>query len=283
MSDNINKQLACIEKALENSRDYFLEHLSKMICGDKPYGVFCYRSSSQLTDFFHLLELPYVHDGSTRWRWVNDVLMQIVLENGGSKNILRIYYALFEHRFNEELSVEYDEEKAKELFRKVIQSAVKESSIPNFDDNLLDEIQSNQGFDLTDDYGKNLLDKAKEKFNNGQKKDAINDLWDLFERLKTELNPQNKKRSSEELIKKMTSLTKINTDDLELRFKLLTEFGNKYNIRHHEHGKIILEEESYEFVFYEMLNFLNLVVKTLNYGNQGNQKKLNSPSPFSQT
>lgn len=55
-----------------------LGNLAKMICGDAPYnGVFPYRSSSYLTRFFEEINLPYTHDGSTRFWWVRSVLIEL--------------------------------------------------------------------------------------------------------------------------------------------------------------------------------------------------------------
>jgi hypothetical protein len=55
-----------------------LSDLSSMICGDQPCdGVFPYRSSSFLTQFFYDCELPYTHNGSTRRLWVLDTLEKI--------------------------------------------------------------------------------------------------------------------------------------------------------------------------------------------------------------
>lgn len=51
--------------------------LSEMICGDDPFRSFPYRSSSFLTRFFVDLDLDYVHDGTTRRVWVNDVLKEL--------------------------------------------------------------------------------------------------------------------------------------------------------------------------------------------------------------
>lgn len=48
-----------------------------MICGDKPYSYFPYRSSSYLTAFFENLDLDYVHDGSTRYWWVRGKLFEL--------------------------------------------------------------------------------------------------------------------------------------------------------------------------------------------------------------
>lgn len=54
-----------------------LVKLAEMICGDEPFNFFPYRSSSYLTRFFVDLDFDYVHDGSTRRHWVNDVLKKI--------------------------------------------------------------------------------------------------------------------------------------------------------------------------------------------------------------
>ncbi len=64
-----------------------LEKLAELICGNRGAGdpgpgeepaYFPYRSSSYITDFFADLETEYVHDGSTRHRWVADVLQEIL-------------------------------------------------------------------------------------------------------------------------------------------------------------------------------------------------------------
>lgn len=55
-----------------------IDNLALMICGDKEYqGVFPYRSSSLLTDFFRSLNLGFIHQGETRRFWVRDILEQL--------------------------------------------------------------------------------------------------------------------------------------------------------------------------------------------------------------
>lgn len=65
----------------------FLMRLSGMICGDEPFNFFPYRSSSKLTRFFVSLDLDYVHDGSTRIHWVNDVLTKLARKEGISSSM----------------------------------------------------------------------------------------------------------------------------------------------------------------------------------------------------
>ena len=59
-----------------------LMQLSQLICGngDQSSTFFRYRSSSYLTEFFQDCDTDYVHDGSTRDRWVADVLRAILAE-----------------------------------------------------------------------------------------------------------------------------------------------------------------------------------------------------------
>lgn len=64
-------------------REYALEKLAEMVVGNA--GAFPYRSSSKITSFFTRCELPFAHDGSTRSRWVQQVLKQ--LNNGPSHSV----------------------------------------------------------------------------------------------------------------------------------------------------------------------------------------------------
>jgi hypothetical protein len=59
-----------------------LMQLADLICGNAHVETsnFIYRSSSYLTEFFQDCDTDYVHDGSTRQRWVADVLEKILSE-----------------------------------------------------------------------------------------------------------------------------------------------------------------------------------------------------------
>ncbi len=57
-----------------------LEALADLVCGNDTEH-FPYRSSSQITDFFTELETDWIHDGSTRHRWVADVLASMLAEH----------------------------------------------------------------------------------------------------------------------------------------------------------------------------------------------------------
>lgn len=54
-----------------------LEQIAEFICGNNEIIHPEYRKSSQLTQFFYNVGLPFVHDGSTRSRWVLEKLNEI--------------------------------------------------------------------------------------------------------------------------------------------------------------------------------------------------------------
>lgn len=55
-------------------RKSIVSQIAKMICGDAYSGIFPYRSSSYLTEFFRSSDLDYVHEGQSRQWWVQGVL-----------------------------------------------------------------------------------------------------------------------------------------------------------------------------------------------------------------
>lgn len=54
-----------------------LEQIAEFICGNNEIIHPEYRSSSKITKFFHNIGLPYIHDGSTRAKWVLDRLNEL--------------------------------------------------------------------------------------------------------------------------------------------------------------------------------------------------------------
>ena len=65
-----------------------INEIADMICGNDESKHFTYRSSIYLTKFFEECGLDYVHDGSTRKRWVADVLRKILSESGSNLHLL---------------------------------------------------------------------------------------------------------------------------------------------------------------------------------------------------
>ena len=108
-----------------------------------------------------------------------------------------------------------------------------------------------------------LLQKAQICYYNGNKEDAVEKLWDVFERLKTiYLCPDcDKKQSISKLINIISNDNEdyrkvINTELLEL-----TRIGNQFRIRHHETDKIEINDNRYYDYFYSRcLSSISLIL-----------------------
>lgn len=55
-----------------------LRAIAECIIGDKNY--FNYKSSMYISEFFEDCDLPFRHDGSTRWAWTSDRLVELLEE-----------------------------------------------------------------------------------------------------------------------------------------------------------------------------------------------------------
>lgn len=62
--------------------------LADIICGNGDYGaIFKYRSSTHITFFFEDCDLDAVHDGTTRWIWVSDRLLEVFEDPPAGPNL----------------------------------------------------------------------------------------------------------------------------------------------------------------------------------------------------
>jgi hypothetical protein len=60
--------------------------IAEMLIGDAPH--FHYRSSSYITRFFEECDLDFVHDGSTRWAWTSERLVELLADPQSAANTL---------------------------------------------------------------------------------------------------------------------------------------------------------------------------------------------------
>lgn len=108
-----------------------------------------------------------------------------------------------------------------------------------------------------------LLDTAICRFKSPkieERQIAIEKLWDAFERIKTLLNPVNKKESAESLLDKVASGEDSVKQILDQECKALTYIGNALQIRHFEMDKVqIKSEEHLDYLFYRMYSLLQLL------------------------
>jgi hypothetical protein len=90
-------------------------------------------------------------------------------------------------------------------------------------------------------------------------RDALEKLWDAFERAKSLLDPTNKKRSARALAEASTS-TNPAAELFEAEMNDLTKIGNEFRIRHHEVTKHPVPDELVEYLFLRMYIALRLLL-----------------------
>ncbi|ADW72204.1 putative stationary phase or STEss regulating sigma factor [Rahnella aceris] len=91
--------------------------------------------------------------------------------------------------------------------------------------------------------------------------DAVKELWDFWERLKSIYNPSNKKDSVMQLLNLAAENPEFRMI-LEVEAKALTEIGNSYFIRHAEMKQVKIKESDHiEYLFQRMFSMINLLLK----------------------
>lgn len=100
--------------------------------------------------------------------------------------------------------------------------------------------------------------------NPSARQDSVEKIWDAFERLKTYYTTLDKKHSSEKIVSDMANENDDYIDLFNDEFKMLTDIGNKYRIRHHETNKIdITDVRYYDYLFNRCLSLIALAIEYL--------------------
>lgn len=110
-----------------------------------------------------------------------------------------------------------------------------------------------------------LLQEATTKIKSPKidvQKIAIERLWDAFERLKTIINPNNKKDSANQLLEKVSNGNQKFKDLLEAEcLTNLTKIGNEFQIRHFETDKIAIEDSRHrDYLFFRLYSLVQLLL-----------------------
>ena len=114
---------------------------------------------------------------------------------------------------------------------------------------------------------KELLEEAIALFkhpNPAARNDAVEKLWDAFERLKTYYTTLDKRTSAtkivEDMSNKQTEFEQLFNDE----FVALTKIGNDYRIRHHETNKIDIQDmRHYDYFFNRCLALIATAIQYL--------------------
>lgn len=120
----------------------------------------------------------------------------------------------------------------------------------------------------------NLLTKAKQRYfapGPDAAIEAVKELWDAWERLKTVIDPSNKKRSISSLIS-YAGKEPAFVEAIESEALTLTKIGNDFQIRHHEVGKSPLESVAQvRYLFQRLYALIELLISHLRGDTAGGQ------------
>lgn len=96
-----------------------------------------------------------------------------------------------------------------------------------------------------------------------RKQNALEKLWDAFERLKTIYGEAGRKKETVEyIIKNVSYGSEFNRKTLNNEFKELTRIGNEYQIRHFEKGKEpIPSDEFREYLYFRLLSLISYCIQ----------------------
>ena len=184
------------------------------------------------------------------------------LHNHSAEPTVTRYHSFFSHTDIMEFSIETGQEK----FTNEINSLFKKLNVPfqlssgkvikmgnEIFEKVIDPNIFNTGDELTDKMLKESITFFKESDRNNRSI-ALEKLWDSWERIKT-LEDNDKKIGIEKLLK-----ASIADEDLRKEIaedaKILTNIGNRFQIRHFEKGKIKLNDEDVDYLYYRLFNLL---------------------------
>jgi hypothetical protein len=110
-----------------------------------------------------------------------------------------------------------------------------------------------------------LLFEADKFYKEGRIFNALEKVWDAFERLKTFYYPTLDKRESlQRIIKEISKENIDRADFFDNEFKGLTKIGNEYRIRHHEKDKKELYDDSFsDYLYNKCLSLISVSLKEI--------------------
>lgn len=109
-----------------------------------------------------------------------------------------------------------------------------------------------------------LIRTAEVSYNKGEYSYAVEKIWDAFERIKTYYPTLDKKKSAEKIINDISYGNEHIKKMFDNEFKVLTDTGNSYRIRHHEINKIDISKGlHYKYFYKRCLALISVIVENL--------------------
>ncbi|MCA9422692.1 MAG: hypothetical protein KC587_18505 [Nitrospira sp.] len=129
---------------------------------------------------------------------------------------------------------------------------------------VLHEALSSQMFNSGDDKLDQLLDLARTKFldpDSVVRREALEKLWDAWERVKTLEPPANKRESTKALLDKAATEPQFRKL-IENEARSLTDIGNNFHIRHSEIQQVeIQSEDQIDYLFHRLFALIWLILR----------------------
>lgn len=187
-----------------------------------------------------------------------------------AKPIEHSYHKHFQHHhlsFDIELGKQEFQERINRVFSRngLAYELESSGSIKRLAPPVLREYLDSTTFNTADNILNQMLEEAKHKFINPDvkiRKEAVERLWDAWERLKSINNPSNKKDSITQLLNDACSEPKFR-ELLEQEARKLTEIGNSFHIRHSEVKQTaIIQSSHFDYLFHRLFCMILLTLKS---------------------
>ena len=188
-----------------------------------------------------------------------------------AKPIQESYHNFFNHHhlsFDSEIGQQEFKEKINRIFFRngLRYELFDDGSIKRLSSPIIGEQFESMRFDTKDRKLNEMLEDARKKYlnpNPNVHQDAVERLWDAWERLKTIENQSNKKESITKILDKAASEKKFRKL-LEEEAKELTDIGNSFHIRHSETNQTEIERmEHFDYLFHRLLSMILLLINTM--------------------
>ena len=248
--------------------------------GDGPTGTdersFVLALKAEVPDIQWPLETDKKEPGGLSWEtepWAPETMAALDLiqfcYQAVAKPIQGGYHSFFRHHH-----LSFDEEAGKESFREKINTIYRRNGIAfvlEYDGAIKRMVPEQfKSFISThlrtgDSILDNMIDDAQKKFLNPDtkiRKEAIERLWDCWERIKTLEKPTDKKKSISTLLDKASTEPNIR-QLLEEEARKLTDIGNTFHIRHSEVTQVVISDNNMiDYLFYRLFSFIQMLLSS---------------------
>jgi AbiJ N-terminal domain 4 len=175
------------------------------------------------------------------------------------------YFSHTHHDYDQKAGRKQLEEEVNRLFeRNGIAFQLHEGQVERLVPSILEEILLPTRFHTGDDVLDELLSTAREKFLNRDlkvRREALEKLWDSWERLKSLSDPTDKKASVRILLDRVTTEPTFR-GRVEIEARQLTDIGNTFFIRHTEVTKPpIVVSYQVDYLFHRLFSFMRMILQ----------------------